>query len=256
MTDAAVGHNAPPADADPLRDRLGTEYEALVGRHDDLISAFDRAPGEIDDKNAGPMADFIKQISAHVKTLDTARVAEKEPYLAGGRTIDGYFKGMTDKLKGNADTLRSRLTIYERAKAAEERRRREAEERRQRADAARLAKEAEERAAAAQTETDLEAAVEVEAQASEAQSDAALAAKAADAKPAALHTTRGDYGASSSLRTYWDFDDLRRDVVDLEELRYHLTSDALEKALRAFIKAGGRTISGARIFENTRSVVR
>ena len=206
MTDAAaIGDNQPPADADPLRERLGDDYGEMIARSDELLGAFDRAPGDITNANAGPMADFIKQIGAHVKALDKTRVAEKEPYLQGGRTVDGFFNAMTVKLKGKADTLRSRLTIYERARAAEERRRREDEEHRQREEAERLRREAEEKAVAAQTETDLEDAVQVEAAAGEAESDAIKAGKAAGAKPAELHTTRGDYGASSSLRTFWDF---------------------------------------------------
>ena len=209
MADVApIGDNQPPADADPLRDRLGDDYGEMIARSDELLGAFDRAPGDITDANAGPMTDFIKQIGAHVKTLDKARVAEKEPYLQGGRTVDGFFKTMTGKLEKSASALRSRLTLYERVKAAIERRAREDEERRQRKEAKRLCREAEAKAAAAQTETDLEDAVQVEAQASEAEADALKAGKAAEAKPAELHTTRGDYGASSSLRTFWDFTDL------------------------------------------------
>ena len=155
-----------------------------------------------------------------------------------------------------ATGLRSRLTIYERAKAAEERRRREAEERHQREEAERLRREADEKAQAAQTDSDLDDAVQAEAAAGDADSDAIRAAQAADAKASDMHKTRGDYGAQSSLRTFWDFTDLDRDKVDLETLRHHLPVDAIEKALRSYIKAGGREIDGARIFENTRSVVR
>ena len=43
--------------------------------------------------------------------------------------------------------------------------------------------------------------------------DAATASKQAKVKAAQLHTTRGDYGSSSSLRTFWDFTDLDRDRI-------------------------------------------
>ena len=74
------------------------------------------------DENAGSVTDFIKQLGAHQKTLDKARVGEKEPYLAGGRTVDTFFNVYIADLKHSADDMRKRLTTYERAKAAEERR--------------------------------------------------------------------------------------------------------------------------------------
>ena len=33
MTDTALGHNLPPADANPLRERLETEHVELIARH-------------------------------------------------------------------------------------------------------------------------------------------------------------------------------------------------------------------------------
>ena len=70
------------------------------------------------------MTDFIKQLAAHMKTLDTTRVGEKEPYLEGGRTVDTFFKTLADPLDREKGTLQKRLTSYERQKAEEERQRR------------------------------------------------------------------------------------------------------------------------------------
>ena len=107
MADVApIGDNQPPADADPLRDRLRDEHEALGQRSDELLAAALRAPEDLTDDNAGQVADFVKQIGAHRKKLDTVRVAEKEPYLQGGRTVDGFFKTMTGALDKAATGLR------------------------------------------------------------------------------------------------------------------------------------------------------
>ena len=170
--------------------------------------------------------------------------------------MDTFFNVYIADLKHSADDMRKRLTTYERAKAAEERRKRDEAARLEREEADRLRREAEEREKAAQTDVDLEQAVQVDEAARQAEADAVTAKKAADAKAAELHTTRGDYGSSSSLRTFWDFTDLDRRSIELQALRYHLPEDALEKAIRSFIKAGGRELLGVRIFQNTKSVVR
>ena len=63
-------------------------------------------------------------------------------------------------------------------------------------------------------------------------------------------------GSVSSLRTFWDFADLDPDMLDLEALRHHFPAEAREKAVRSFIKAGGRELRGVTIYESTTSVVR
>ena len=49
---------------------------------------------------------------------------------------------------------------------------------------------------------------------------------------------------------------LDRETIDLEALRPHLPTQALEQAVRSFIRAGGRKLEGVRIFENTGTTVR
>jgi hypothetical protein len=99
-------------------------------------------------------------------------------------------------------------------------------------------------------------AVEAHRRASEAVADAHKAEQLAAAKAADMSRTRGDYGSVSSLRTYWTFSDLDRDELDLETLRPHLATTALESAVRSFIKAGGRDLAGVEIYETTDVVVR
>ena len=67
---------------------------------------------------------------------------------------------------------------------------------------------------------------------------------------------RTDLGNLLSPTHRWEFRDLDPETIDLSTLRRYLPRDAIEKALRAFIRDGGREINGAVIFENTNSQVR
>lgn len=253
-----LGHNRPPSDAELIRQRLEGEAAFLIARKDELIAAVERVPAEIDsDEAAGKVADFVKQLMAAHKAAETARIGAKEPHLEAGRVVDGFFKAITEPLYGAKQKIEARLTVWQRKKAEAERRRREAEERAAREEAEHQAREAAEAARAAITGAgSVDDAVTSDALARQAEADAEAARKSAAAKPADLSRQRGDYGAVASLRTFWDFKDMDRDALDLEALRSHLPLDALEKAVRSYIKAGGRALKGVEIFENSQSVVR
>lgn len=70
-------------------------------------------------------------------------------------------------------------------------------------------------------------------------------------KPAALARTRGDYGSVSTLQTRWVGELANRRELDLEAIRGFIPEDALVQAIGAFVRAGGRDLRGARIFEET-----
>jgi len=88
------------------------------------------------------------------------------------------------------------------------------------------------------------------------QNMAARLEKKADANQAELSRTRGDLGSVSSLRTDWVHDEVNRATIDLEALRPHLPAEAIDQAIRSFIRAGGRELRGTRIYEQTTAVVR
>ena len=217
-----IGHNNPPTDEDILRDTLVENNVDLVDRVEALMDSMTRTPAVVGADNAGAVGDFIKQLSAANKEATARRVATKEPYLAGGRVVDGFFKGLGGKVEDAKKDMEARLNIHLRVVAAEERAAREEEASIQREEAERAAK----------------------------------AAAEATAKAADLSRTRGDHGSVSSLRTFWTFSDVERATIDLEVLRHHIPEEALEKAVRSFVKAGGRELAGARIFEDTKTVVR
>lgn len=258
-----IGHNNPPlADRlklllDTLPDDLEKTTLDLAVRRNDLLASGQRAPQVIaDEPTAEKFADAIRQINAAVKLIETHRTGTKEPFLAGGKLVDGVYRKISDPLLDLKKEMERRLTVYQREK--------EAKARREREEAARLAREAEEAArreaeaaaAAMASAQDLDAAVMAEQVAAQAAADAERARKDAEVKAADLSRSRGELGAVASLRTFWTFRDLDRDRIDLEKLRPHLPLAALEAALNAYIRAGGREIAGAVIFEDTKTTVR
>lgn len=256
---ATLGDNNPPPDllvGDALRFELETNNASLVKRRDELLAAEARIPAIEDDDVAQRVTDFVKQVAAAAKAADTARVGAKEPYLEGGRTVDGFFKHISDPLLDLKKRVEGKLTKYLREKEAAERRRREEEARLAREEEDRLRREREEAERAVRDQQTLDNAIAAETAEQQAAADTVNAEKAAAAKPAELSRTRGEYGGLSSLRTEWTFADLDREEIDLEALRHHLTVDGLEKAVRSFVKAGGRELRGVRIFQDTRAVVR
>lgn len=256
MTDAAIaeiGDNQPEVEVDPLLERLQENHADLITRRDELLAGIARAPVIInDEETAGKMADFAEQLTKFVKRTDAVHADEKAPFLTAGRTVDNFWHSLKDDIATGKTSLNVVRKKYADAKAAEELRRREELARMAREEAERLEREAAERAAAMENESDLAAAQKAEEDAEQARLDAEKVQKAADAKPAEMGRSRGDYGGLTTLKQFWDFADLDRAKLDLEALRQHIPEEALEKAVRSFIKADGRELAGVRIFENTR----
>jgi len=253
-----IGGNNPPSDAEVLRDILLQDSQPLLNRRDELLGSVSRAPLAVEDEETcGKVADLVKLLTACHKNAEATRVAKKEPFLQQGRVVDGFFKQITDPLEKARKTLEPRLTKYQRDKADRERREREAAQRAAEEEARRKAAEAAAAAQQLETEEDLDAAIAAEQQAKQAELDKLAAQKAAEAKAAELSRSRGDFGAVASLRTFWDHKDLDRATLDLEALRPFFSQDALEKAVRAYVRANfepgkpGTQIKGVVIFENT-----
>lgn len=253
-TTASIGHNrAPIADLDLLK----ATHSDLISRAEDLKAAFERAPTTIeDDETAGRVGDFQKQISACIKASEGARVAEKEPVLQAQRTIDGFFKGISDPLETLKNALGKRLTDYLRRKEEQARRVRE-EEARRAAEEARKAQEAAERAAEkVRGEKTMAKAVTAQSLADQKVADAHEAAAAVAAKPAELSRTRGDHGSLASLRTSWNGDVDNITDATLIALKPYIAKADVEKALRLAIRAGIREVPGCTIYQTKTAAVR
>lgn len=255
---AGLGHNsgntAPIGDA--INQNLALDNMDLKARFDELMGASSRCPAPKDPDTEKAVITFISQLSAFMKVADAKREGAKAPYLDGGRRVDAFFKAMTEPAEEAKKQANKLLTLYQRKVAEEARRKAEEEARKAREEEERRRREAEEAAAKLKTEEDLSSAISAERAAQEAEADRIAAEKAASVNAAELSRARSDYGGVASLRTFWDFDGLDRATLDLEALRPHIPADALEKALRSFIRAGGRDIKGARIYQNTASSVR
>jgi len=262
--DPGIGHNRPPDPIEDLRAQLAETHEPLTHRKDDLLAMGERAPASVDDDDtANKVADAIKACAAFGKNANAARVAAKEPHLAAGRAVDGWFAALADPVEKLKARLSALLTDYQKRVAAAERARREAEAaelRRQQQEAERQAREA--RAAARKAEAGKAAAEQqardAKAAADKAKAEAEKAHAAATEKPAEMSRSRSDLGTTASLRRVW------RHKVDNVELvpRSFLTVD--HAAIAAFIKASTdkvthecrATIPGVTIYPDDQSVVR
>lgn len=193
--------NRPIAPSAPaVQDWLAGTQEALIKRRDEILAGaarFDAAyPAGIPDEEVqGRAADFASArgiIGVFLKEADTERTREKTPYLAAGRTIDGFFKTLTEPVERVQAHIRGAMAVY--ATKLEAQRREEA-----RLEAERLAAEAalaEDHAVDTMAEEDLAHAMDV---AREAEAAKALA----EAKAAELSKSRGELGTLVSLRTRW-----------------------------------------------------
>jgi hypothetical protein len=241
----------------PTLDELEEEIGGLVLRRDELLGGVERCPEVIEDDDTGNRAaDLARLIGAAISNSETRRLARNEPARQAQALVNSVYSRITTPLSQAKATVLGRLTTYQRAKAAAERERR-LEEARRREEEARLARaaarEAEEKA---RTEAELNKAVVEAETADQATADAILAQQLAAVKPADLSRQRGDFGAVASLRQSWTFDITDLDGLDLDKLRPHIPKAALEQAIRSYIKAGGRSLRGAEIYQTAKTSVR
>lgn len=240
-----------------------------------------------DDDVKGKVASLIKRMRDAAKVLEAAHGTEKQPYLRGGQACDQFFFGLIDKLQkrakannpGGADVLGRLLTEYDNRKLAAEteRRRLIAEEETRKAIAAqaerdRLAREAYEAEAAAararnpeRKEEKVEAARDLQQQASAAAVEAEVTTQAAEAahvemlaRPADIMRERHGDGTLTGMGTekYAEIED--RTKLDMAALWPHIPLDALGKALNQWARLTDfrQPMEGAAIGRRNKSRVR
>lgn len=247
---AVVGDNNP-----PISEQLTTSNDDLIKRQEELLEACKRMPEVVD--SAGLDSDFtdMKNLLAKaIKASETRRVDAKAPHLDAGRVIDGFFKGIAGELDAAKEKILKAQTTYKKKLQKAEQERRAEEDRIAREEAKRLEEEANALAAAAENDNDLEDAVAAEDAASEARVVAASAAALTQASTTDVTRSRGGYGGTSNLQSFWTYEVLNPGQIDLEKLRPFLNTDAVEKAIKAFIRADGRDLRGVRIFEDHRAI--
>ncbi len=250
---ATIGDNLPPNSAEALQTTLAEKHYKILEGAANLVNAASRIPQVIeDDETAGKAGDYIKMVTGSMKNLEAERVNEKEPYLSLGRVVDGFFKKRIDELTGAKMTASRPLDTYLKKKAAEEQRKRMEE-------AAELRRQQEEQEKAAKMLADAQMQPQADKMLDQAVITEQVAKKAeasAVAKPADMAQSRGSSGSLASLRTVWVGELTDTLTLDLEKLRHHINPADLQKAVNSFVRAGGRELAGAKIFEKSETVVR
>lgn len=250
---APLGHNNPPSPIEELTTTLESGHAHYRTTAQELRDGVNNLPPTIEDEEtAKRVVDFEGQLAETWKLVEEERVRLKKPHDDMAAAVQKFFKPILDQLDASKRAA-ARLRIdYQQRQAAAEQKRRDEE-----AAAARRAKEEAERAAQeaarnARTPGQALAAEEAAKEAEQAAQVAARAEKKADAPLADKSRVRGDYGTVRSLRKVWVhvIDDPTK--VDLEALRLYLPDEAIDQAIRAFIRAGGRKLAGVTIREDVR----
>lgn len=226
-------------------------------------------PEEITDKDShDKTVDLIATMKTAANKIEAIRIAEKDPFLRAERAVDGFFNPildiLIDKRKGYVGKLTMRVTAYLQRKAAAERAAAEERARVERERAAAIRREqeiaearaAEARRAATKATREAEAA-RLSEQAQEVENRAAVLTEAAASKPADSKA-RTDKGSLSGLKTDWTFEVEDYTAIDLNLLRAYIGDEAINKALKAFVKINKDriTVPGVRFFETESAQIR
>lgn len=271
-----IGGNRPPL---ITPDQLYVDNEDLMNAVSAIEIEATHSPTDVpDDATSGKLQDLIKTIDGIGKRAEMTRVGVKEPYLAASRAVDGYFKGIEERLKKARFPVYTRVANYLRAKEAKARLEREAEARRLREaeeEKRREAREAEERAARLREQKRPGAAVEKETLANYSRNEAdtigaaaIVAEQQAQVKPAELARTRSDEGgALGTLKEVWQFTIEDFDAIPGSPLWPYIPRAAKEQAIRAYMRqnapptqpkdaAPWNPLKGVKFFRTTDAVIR
>ncbi len=229
---------SPPLTPEQIHDWLTFELDGLKQRKDELLGTtgrwIDAHPTIDDDEAQGAAAENRRMLTALSKTAEERRKERKNPFLEGGRAVDGWFAGFVAAIDALAKRYTERMTVYAEAKVKREQ---EAA-----AECARLAQQEADRQAA-EAAAALEGALPEEAaQALDKAATAAVEADRAQAQaeaPIVEHSrVRGEFGAVASLRTIWKYK-----ITDPKKVPRNLCSPDDAK-IKAAIVAAGKDASG------------
>lgn len=242
---ASAGHNNPPSDLEIVTYRLAEREEEINAA---LTSIKSKPLPEVieDELAAGEVTERIKNLGHVKRGVADAHKEVKAPYLECGRAVDAWKNRIESLIDAERKLAEKPLNAYLSRKAEEERQRQLEIARQQREQAERLAAEA---AAHQQAQINdvaselLDAAVKSESTAER------IEQNVIHARPADLVKARSTTGAISSQKVAWVGRIISLRGIDLEVLRPYFTEEAVQKALNAFIKAGGRECGGAEIKE-------
>ena len=245
-----LGHNEPPATVELETPAIDPDLGKRTAEILEVGTKWaNERPVIESEAQAEAATTFIKQCTAHLKTMDTARLTMTSPYRNAATRLNERFAALTAPVAAAKGAVAPKLTRWLNVR---ERERRAAEVAAQQ-EVHRAELEAQEAALKAGQATADKIQASLAAQEAEAKAKSA----AADAKKFATPTrTKAPSRATGFTKTVWDFTITHRALIDWSVLGAYLNDDAIAKAIRAAIKDGVRECNGVRIFERTTSQVR
>lgn len=248
---AVMGANNPPSEIELYAKQIADNNADIAKRAKELIDAAKKVPPIIEDEEtAEKVTLYVKQLSECMRRLEEHRKAEKAPWDVRADMVQTYFKGYSTSLTKSKEMVSGFLDRYMKAKDAAEKQRLREEQQRQAEAAKALTSVAVEleKVDTGAAELALEDALMAETKANK--YDAAIAA------PSGRVAVRTETGATASLRTTWHGEVQDLNALDLEALRFYLPAAALQQAINAFIRSGGRELRGAKIESKSETVVK
>ena len=83
-----------------------------------------------------------------------------------------------------------------------------------------------------------------------------MESKVHTATPSQLAKARSFTGSTASQRLVWVAEIVNISAVDLEKLRRYFSNEAIQTAINAFMRNGGRELDGVKIEQKTQLAVR
>jgi hypothetical protein len=248
-SERGIGDNKPP----DLLETLAEDHAPLRHEIEKLADRANSTPHEIkSEADLDAIGTLLKDTRELARKAEKERTTTKEPYLVSGRTVDQYFKTLTDRLVRIGDVFQKIADKHARAVAAAARAKADADAKAAREEAARR------EAAARKAEEDNR---KKNAETHAAKADVALqAAEAAEAVAAApvkeLVQTMTASGLSAGAKDNWTFEIVDFSAIDLNKLRPLFKRDAVEAAIRQAVRNGEREIAGVRVYKEVKATFR
>ena len=253
-----LGHNNPPEethheDGTPrsIEELLAASQAEIIAKVEPIAERANKLPRSIDSEDdLNKVTPVVLDAKALVRDLEAARKAAKQPYIDGGKAVDGFFNPVKDRIGRIVSVFEDLASDFQRRKIEAERAAR-AEEARKAEQRAQKAREDAEKAKRADTrEKRLDAA-------DQAQVEADRAAASVTQTNAQLGKVSGS-GGTASARTHWTFAIEDFDKLDLNAIRHFIPRDAIEQGLRAYVKIqkGSAKMDGVRFYEDVKTSFR
>lgn len=239
------GHNKP-----PLAEVLKDSTQALTADIEALAQRANTTPRKVvTQADLEKIGRLVLDARALNGRIETTRQTEKAPFLEGGRTVDGFFAILSERVERIASTFQAVADDFQRARIAEARRKAEEDAQKARDEQKRQADLAAKAAAANRPKT----AEKHEARADAAAERATAVEFVSIAKPADIARTRTASGLLATAKGTWVFEITDYDGIALDKLRPYLKREHIEAAIRLAVRQGVREIGGVHIFQDTKA---